>query len=81
MTEMIRWYLRCRNGCIMLTVEQVGTRRGFTTAWPATLGCGQHMRRIFRESLHLMRERVLLIDAPRSTVLYDPVETGELPIR
>ena len=74
---MTRWYLFRRNGCIMLTCERIEDAKGYTLAWPEALGGGQGMRRTMRAGLHLLRQRVALIDIPVQHVLYDSVEVAQ----
>lgn len=74
MSVATRWYMRHRNGAIYLTVERVDDARGYTMAWPARVGGDLYARRAYRSGLHLLRERLALIDVPREHRTYDPVE-------
>lgn len=69
-----RWYMRHRNGAIYLTVELVADQRGYCMAWPDAVGGGLLARRTFRSGLHLLRQRLDLIDVQIEHRPYDPVE-------
>ena len=69
--------MRHRNGCIMLTVERTTDRHGYTMMWPDAVGGDLLARRAFRCGLHLLRQRLDLIDVQIEHRTYDPVEVKE----